>query len=498
MNLFKRYYDTFEAYGQNEAFCFEDEHITYTEFINKINGIRFLIESSQNYSSEAPVGVICFEDAETYASVFAIWFSGCYFVPLNPSMPGEFINEIITRHNIRIVLSSKVPDNNLLVAENNLVITTSVGSIIAKPIYDWKDEQVVYVLNTSGSTGKPKYVPINLKNLTAYVDGFLALYPDLEPNDKFLQTYDLTSDGAFTGYLIPFMIGASVYTISPKYFKPLAVAKVLRQSKVTWVKLTPSLLACLRPYFNSFYLPHIRHFLFGGEALPLNLVEEWRKSVPNAVISNLYGPTETTVTAIIYKCTPREELKFLNNTVSIGKPLQGVITYIKPETPDIDDCTGELCIAGEQVMEGYWFSEGQPFIFPNQGKSMLKYYTTGDQVKKDSEGYFYYFGRKDDQVKINGYRVDLIEIENIVREILPGYGNIAATKVEVGESLSQLVVFVENFMENEDKLIKELSGKHPRYKIPERIIGVISFPLLPSGKTDKKALVNFHLYARDK
>jgi D-alanine--poly(phosphoribitol) ligase subunit 1 len=121
-----------------------------------------------------------------------------------------------------------------------------------------------------------------------------------------------------------------------------------------------------------------------------------------------------------------------------------VVAYIKPESSVKNENTGELCLAGEQVMEGYWFSERQPFLFLASENSQVKFYPTGDQVKMDAEGNFYYLGRNDDQVKINGYRVDLIEVENIVREHIPDCGNVAA-KIEVGESLSQLVVFVENY-----------------------------------------------------
>jgi D-alanine--poly(phosphoribitol) ligase subunit 1 len=245
-------------------------------------------------------------------------------------------------------------------------------------------------------------------------------------------------------------------------------------------------------------LPGIKHFLFGGEALPVNLVEEWRKSVPNAEISNLYGPTETTITATIYNCKPGEELKSLNNTISIGKPLQGVVPYIRSESSLSNEKIGELCFAGDQVMEEYWFSEHQPFMFLTEGKSQVKYYPTGDQVKLDDEGNLYYIGRKDDQVKINGYRVDLIEVENIIRENLPDCGNVAATAVEVGQSLKQLVVFVENYRELEEDLMSRLARRYPRYKIPEKIIGVKSFPLLTSGKTDKKTLVNQYFHQTDK
>ncbi len=489
MNLIRKYLESFVTNKRNVAFYDGEKICTYEDFSIIISGIRHLIETDKNFMPETPIGVVCYDDVYTYASIFAAWFSGCSFVPLNPAMPAFHNNEIVLKQNLKIILSSQLKTSEPGYPQE-VILTQGVQGNNELPIYEWAGHQVVYVLTTSGSTGTPKYVPINLNNLTAFVQGFMEMYPELNESDIFLQTYDLTADAAFTGYMVPLLIGASVSTISNKLFKPFAVSKVLSSMPVTWVQVTPSLLACLAPFFSSFNLHHIRHFHFGGEALPASLVELWRKSVPNAEISNVYGPTETSVTATIYKCLPGERLKSMNNIVSIGKPLKKVSTRIKTDLQGVVLGQGELLIAGPQVMECYLYSENQPFQYIDEPAGTVKYYPTGDLVSMDTDGNLYFIGRLNDQVKINGYRVDLIEVENCVRELLPVQRNVAAIAVKLSPGLSRLIVFIENFDFGSDKILSLMNEKLPPYKIPEKIIGVKSFPLLSSGKTDKRALVD--------
>ncbi len=484
MNLIQRFYNNFKIYSRNTAFVSDDRNLTYDQFFSLINGSRMLLENQPEFAPQKAVGVLCNELAETYAAVFAIWFSGCVFIPLNPSLPPLANNELIRKHEIDFIFSSgKLPAGldlkSTKILYNNQLVSTSILSL-----YNLGLDQVLYVLNTSGSTGIPKNVPINLKNVTAFVEGFLNLYPELTDADNFLQTYELTADAAFTGYLIPFLIGATVYSVPGGTFKPFAVAKMMAEKPITWVQVTPSLLACLHPFFHSFNLTKIKHFHFGGEALPADMVEEWRRHIPNAEISNVYGPTETTITATIYKCRPGEAVKEKNNVVSIGKPLKNVVIYIqKDENSEI----GELLITGEHVMEKYLFIDDQPFKIIAPGTDV--YYPTGDLVMKDEDGYLYFCGRFDEQVKISGYRVDLIEIENKIRSLLPKPVNVAAAAIEKSPGINQLVVFIENYSGSGKEIIEKLLPVFPTYKIPEKIVGVEHFPLSPSGKTDKKALV---------
>jgi len=487
MNLIEKFHNAFIRFSKNEAFFDGNKSYSYSEFSEMINGSRRLLEQQSGFSPQMPVGVLCNEKAETYAAVFAIWFAGGCFVPLHPASPIQFNTEIIQKHNIRFVFAPAGADVSMLGESVKILNNPGIKCIEYEQVYSWKEHEYLYVLNTSGSTGTPKNVPINLKNLTAFVEGFLELYPELNESDKFLQTYDLTADAAFTGYLIPWLIGAAVYTVPAGQFKPFSVAKMLKENPISWIQVTPSLLACLQPFFESLWFPKITHFHFGGEALPFTLVEEWRKHVPNAEISNVYGPTETTVTATIYKCLPNESLKSKNNVISIGKPLKKIITKINRNSLETET-TGELLIGGEQVMEKYLFAEEQPFQFFEFEENQTKFYHSGDLVEMDEEGFLYYFGRRDDQVKINGYRVDLIEVENSVREQAEGK-NVAVAAIEISPGLTQLIVFIENFTGDSSEILTRLSQKLPFYKIPEKIVGVPVFPLSNSGKTDRKKLV---------
>lgn len=492
MNLIQKYFEAFCANSEREAFCLQDESYSYREFLQHVNGSRQLLESQPGFKSQMPVGVLCHENVETYAAVFAIWFSGGIFVPLNPETPALANQELIRKFQLKYIVEPVENDNPVQFEGAEVLSSKGLVSEESRPVFSWEGHHTLYVLNTSGSTGTPKNVPINLKNLTAFVEGYLEKYPELNAGDRFLQTYELTADAAFTGYLIPFLLGATVYSVPHQTFKPFAVARILSEKPVTWVKSTPTLVACLRPFFSLLNLPHIRHFHFGGEALPADLLAAWRLCVPNAEISNGYGPTETSVTATIYKCMPGEPIKEKNNIVSIGKPFKNVEIFIQPISGK-ERNVGELYISGQQMMTGYWFAESQPFKTMKLNSKNQKFYPSGDKVCLENDGLLYFLGRLNDQVKINGYRIDLVEIENAVRKFAPAAGNVAAIAADKSDGLKQLVVFIENYSGNGKEIKEEMSLYFPSYKIPEKIVGLSEFPQNRSGKTDKKKLASYFL-----
>jgi acyl-coenzyme A synthetase/AMP-(fatty) acid ligase len=388
MNLIQKFLKSFQEFSKNIAFHANHEELTYSQFLSQVNTNRILLENEAGFKPQHAVGVLCNEMPETYSAILAIWFSGGIFLPLNPKVPLAVNHEIIQKHNLKLVISpGELPAGwnlkGVKILQNVSVIN---GNLL--PLFNWDPDDTMYILQTSGSTGTPKSVPIKLKNVEAFTEGFLELYPELSETDNFLQTYELTADASFTGYLIPLLLGATVFTVPGGGFKPFNVAKIIAEKPITWVQVTPSLLACLRPFFHSFNLENIKHFHFGGEALPAEMTEEWRKHVPNAEISNVYGPTETTITATIYKCTPGKILKSKNNVVSIGKPLKKVKTFIQK---DMGSGSGELLIAGDQVMENYLFTPSQPFRKVPGDENI--YYPSGDYDETDEEGYLYYCGR---------------------------------------------------------------------------------------------------------
>lgn len=496
MNLIEKYHAAFILYGNNDAFFDGERRYSYNEFSTLVQHCRDLLESVAEFKPGCAVGIVNSEKAETYAAIFAVWFAGGYFVPLHPASPPQFNHEIIQKNRIRAVFAAKDAENICKATDVIVLKLSETPEIKLQPVFPRRNSDFMYVLNTSGSTGTPKNVPINSSNLEAFVDGFLEVYPELKENDKFLQTYDITADASFTGYLIPLLIGAAVYTVASGQFKPFQVAKTLAENPITWVQVTPSLLACLQPFFGSLWFVGVTHFHFGGEALPLSLVDEWRPHVPNAEISNVYGPTETTITATIYKCLPGDSVHARNNIVSVGKPLKHVLTMITDDRLNSEK-RGELLIGGAQVMEKYLFTETQPFIYPGKEGEQQKFYPSGDWVETDHDGLIYFTARIDDQVKINGYRVDLTEIENHVSKATGGL-HAAAVAVEVKTALKQLVVFVEHFKGDTTQMMQLLKKDLPFYKMPENIIGIETFPLTNSGKTDRKALIKSYLQSMGK
>jgi amino acid adenylation domain-containing protein len=490
MNLWEKYHACFKDNASGTAFCIGNRLYSYAEFSEYISGSQQLLLKHVGLSTGLPIGVMCHDRIETFAAIFAIWFSGCQFVPLHPLHPASINEEKVRQSGLQLIIDPEI---------NNSVHDGKVERIDNKdlksndPLIICKETDRAYLLFTSGSTGKPKGVPINVKNMSAYSEGFLELYPDLTSADRFLQTYDLTSDAAFTGYLIPLLIGATVYTIPPGGFKYLSIVKILQEQQITFTKFTPSVLNYLRPYFKSMRFDALKHSHFGGEALPIDLVTEWAKCIPNAEISNGYGPTETTITCTIHR-TSIDQLNenVYNGIVSIGKPFKNVKILIIDENDQLlaDGEKGELCIGGSQVMNGYLNASSddlQPFFIHELNGQKERYYRSGDLAIRGTNGCLFFCGRKDDQLKISGYRIEPAEIELAVSQLVHGYKS-KAYGFKNKSGTDSIVVFIEQNDLQPDILKERLRDLLLPALIPEKIIPIPQFPLNRNGKVDQSVL----------
>ena len=490
MNLWEKYDACFKENASGTAFCMENRLYSYSEFSEYISGSQQLLLRHIGQLSGVPIGVMCHDTIETFAAIFAIWFSGGHFVPLHPQHPALINNEKILQSDIHWIIDTAT-NQSANVLEAKCMVNAGLKSKESLMIN--KETDRAYLLFTSGSTGKPKGVPISEKNLSAFVDGFLEFYPDLTSADRFLQTYDLTSDAAFTGYLIPLMLGATVYTIPYGGFKYLSIVKILHEHPITWTQFTPSILNYLRPYFKSMRFEALKHSHFGGEALPFDLVNEWAKCVPNAEISNIYGPTETTITCTIHR-TGIDQLKerVYNGIVSIGKPLKGLKMLLIDENDQVVDEgeKGELCIGGSQMMGGYLNASSddtRPFFIHELNGIKGSYYRSGDLAFQDKYGYLYYCGRKDDQLKISGYRIEPAEIELAVSQLANGSKS-KAFGFRNKSGTDSIVVFIEQYEDQPEQLKEKLRAMLLPALIPEKIISIGQFPLNQNGKVDQSML----------
>lgn len=498
MNLIHTLYQSFMHSGSARAFCINKQNISYREFITYIEGTRKLIQDHISEKNE-PVGIVTFETIETYAAFFACWFTGHYFIPLNPKHPAERNRQVIEKTGIRHILSCRNEIGQILPAGAcRLLFNGGIRLWNAEKPLEPEANQLLYIMPTSGSTGAPKYVPIRKKNVEAYCEAFLKEFPEMNRHASVLQVHDHTTDASFTSYLLPLLAGGCVCTLPEGTFKFLSIARMMAGKTVTWVKLTPSVLAYLDRYIDDLDLNHLQFFGFGGEALPVEMLRKWGKKFPHATVVNFYGPTEGTMNATFYRINKTEPLREKNGIVAIGKPFDGISCAIIDKHHKIcpPETEGELCLAGRQVMEGYLTNEpSSPFIeLPFKG-AKTRFLRTGDRAVMDEDGYFYFTGRTDDQVKIEGFRVNLTEVENAVRQLLPGFF-MAAVACEKFPGLNRIYLFIENFREEAEPLKQKLARQLPPYMIPEVLFSVEKIPFTSSGKIDRQKLCYDYLYGK--
>ena len=477
-----------KLYSKNIAFHIEGVSYTYAELERKIAAIqkKILEINDQQY-----FGVITRNSLETYATIFALWFSGKTSVPLGDKSPKDRNQNIIDQVNILTVFdSSDNPESfeGVTTLSPSRFVPVEVGVILTETPPDTD----LYLLFTSGSTGIPKGVRISRKNLNSHLEAFSNCGHQLDSSDKCLDIYEITFDASVQCYTFPLLRGASVYTLPEGEIKFLSIPKVLRQHEITFVKMTPSVIYYLQAYFNKINLPKLRYCLFGAEALPVELVKKWEKCIPNAEIHNVYGPTEATVNCTSYKWKRNSENKSRNGITSIGKP------YLKMKAIVCDNelnevptgVSGELCLAGPQVTKGYWKNPGNDanvFFFREIENKQYRFYRTGDLVMKDEDDDIMFIGRLDSQVQVDGYRVELGEIEYHANRFTGT--KCVALAVTANEYMVTIALFVESVKNNTDEVLGYLRNHIPAYMIPGKVIFMEQIPLLSSGKTDRKKLL---------
>jgi D-alanine--poly(phosphoribitol) ligase subunit 1 len=481
--------DSIDKYEPNNAFCINEVFYTYKDFAQHISKIRKEIKSLDRIS--AHVGLVVNDDIETYASIFALWLEGLAYVPLHPLQPIERCIDILDQMNLKFILDS---DQNSRYKDYEVIRTSQLTYTNDFLEYNNQinDENLAYVMFTSGSTGKPKGVAISRNNVGAFMDSFWASGVGLEESDRCLQFFDLTFDISVQSYLAPLLKGACIYTIPHDQIKFSYVYGLLTDHNITFGAIAPSMLRYLRPYFDEIDAPFMKCCILGAEASPLDLILEWSRCIPNAAIYDFYGPTEATIYCTYYKLKLDGSDKSLNGMLSIGKPMKNVTAIVLSENNEIlhQMEKGELCVSGNHITSGYWNNperNAAAFITLDYNGKQERFYRTGDLCFFDQDGDIMLYGRLDSQVKIQGYRVELGEIEFHTREFLGGSNAVAVT-FENKSGNTEIALFMEEQNRDTKVIVEFLKSKLPAYMIPAKMIFENTFPLNINGKVDKLKL----------
>jgi len=465
---------------------------SYADLYGRVAAIQQIIKEK---TKKELVAVVSDNTIDVYGSIIACWFSGKGFVPLHSGNPPQRNKLILEQAGIDLILCPKedckrnfsasgdycIEDTSRIAGENKLEINIPET-----------DEKVFCILFTSGSTGQPKGVPMTLKNIASSLDAFFALDYSLTSSDKFLQMFEFSFDMSMLSYLPAFCLGASIFPVSFKKIKYLDALNIMHQHAITFAMMVPSTLSLLQPYFSKINLPELKYAVLGGEPFPVELAVQWSKCIPNARIINISGPAEITMACMAYEVEPEYEAnKSHNGILAFGIPWKNTKAILVDEEQNIveNDSIGELCFAGDHVMNGYFnLPEINKVVFLEKsinGK-LYRFYRTGDMAFF-RDGIYYTCGRKDSQVKIQGHKVELEEVEFAARKLLKNSNVFALSGMsDIGTHEIFMVVLSEN--QDEISIKKQLQKKLPPYMIPYSIKFVAKLPYNENGKIDRIGL----------
>ncbi len=479
----------------NLAFCIRNQSYSYADLLFYVNGIRKMLRD--DCPAVHFIGLAGYDDIETYASILAIWAEGYAFVPLSTASPVERNFEVLRQVGTNYALSSRSDTDSFLFGAKVQVtkdLKSKEGSSV--DLSNWRADHIMCMIFTSGSTGVPKGVPYTFRNINCTLNAFFSLGYDLSQKDRFLQMFELTFDMSLLSYLPAWCIGASVFPIDHKQVKYLGAYQVLQQHDITFAAMVPSTLQFLKPYFKQVKLPHLRYCLLGGEPLYVELATAWLKAVPHTQVVNISGPCETTMACVGYNLnSDMSKNKSHRKVLAFGYPWKNTKVLIVDEHNNKvkrgDE--GELCFAGNNVMEGYWQmpDKNAELFFEKRidGKD-YRFYKSGDLAFQDEEGTLYSCGRKDQQYKIQGYKVELGDVERHARDVLEKQ-NVAATVIQNEKGILEIHLFVEGKTIDSEAIQAHLKQWLPVYMLPKKIHALDRLPLTLSGKLDRKRLKDF-------
>ena len=351
-------------------------------------------------------------------------------------------------------------------------------------------DDTAYILYTSGSTGAPKGVTISHHSALYFVRWAVG-YVGLTEQDRCSNHAPLFFDLSVFDIFATLLAGGAVIIVPPAYSAfPRSLANYVEQQRVSvWYSVPSTLIDLLQvPDLAQRDLSALRVVIFAGEVFPMGPLRALMQTLPGRAFFNLYGPTETNVcTAHRLEQTPPQDAR----QIPIGRVCQGLDSVLLDQLDNEVQGAGEgeLLIAGPAVMQGY-------FGLPEQSAAVItelsgrRYYRTGDLVRRQADGLLYFVGRKDQMVKVGGYRVEPGEVEAAL-DRLPGVAEGCAVALSDADGRSQLTACLVPRADQQldmAALRAELQQRLPKYMIPQQLVQLASLPRTATGKIDRKGL----------
>lgn len=508
-----------DSFASRPALEVEGRTWTYAELCALAGSIAATLLKHHPQSQPGLTAVFGYRSAVAFAGVLAALMRSHGYVPLNRTFPIDRTRSMLQRSGCKAVIVDNVSagqldemltgvDGPLLLLFPDLDDVSAIASRWpAHAVLGRKDleprmpeiaERVprdapAYLLFTSGSTGAPKGVLVAQRNVHSYLDYVAARY-GLTEQDRCSQTFDMTFDLSAHDMFLTWKVGACLCCPTQKTL--MNPGKFIGESRLTVWFSVPSTAVFMKRFglLTAGKYPLLRLSLFCGEALPMEVARNWAEAAPNSIVENIYGPTELTIACTAYRWDPAASpAECENGLVPIGEPFDGMKAMLVDENlrPLPDGTPGELIMTGPQLSLGYWNDPAKTHAsFVTPPGQVETYYRTGDRVlRPDANRPLVYLGRMDNQVKILGHRVELGEIEAVLRQE-SGLDGVVAVGWPVNPSgAGGVEAFLEVEQFDVESLRTRVGQRLPVYMTPRRIHAVARFPVNSNGKYDRGALV---------
>ncbi|KAJ5733387.1 hypothetical protein N7493_002173 [Penicillium malachiteum] len=479
---------------------------TYRQFNEDGNRVAHFLQSR----GVVPGGLvaICFDKCpEASIAILGILKSGCAYLAIDPSAPISRKQFIMKDSNSKILLCNQARMSELegLTGVEVEVMDESDGLIsysCEQPLLsrEIQPDDTCYCLYTSGTTGTPKGCEITHDNAVQAMLAFQRLFsPHWDEDSRWLQFASFHFDVSVLEQYWSWSVGICV-TSCPRDLLFEDLTGTIQKLQITHIDLTPSLARLVHPDEVPSLCRGV--FITGGEALKQEILDAWGE---HGVIYNGYGPTEVTI-----GCTMLPRMRANDKPSNIGPQFDNVGSYVfRPGTtiPVLRGGLGELCVSGPLVGKGY-LNRAQ--LTKERFQELPQYedriYRTGDLVRILYDGSFQFLGRIDDQVKLRGQRLEIGEINEVIKQATPEVNEVATLVVKhPKQSKDQLVSFITKVdaqkksrhveirvTDDNGGLLSTLKAAchtHlPGYMVPTHIIPMTSFPLNANNKADMKVL----------
>jgi len=504
-------------FPDNVAIKIKNRVLTYKQLDQKALKLASILRKF-GANNEA-VAVVGQRKMSPYIGILATIYAGCYYIPVNTKYDRSKIRSILKDSKIRFIVGDKTDLIKLDLSQEELQHLAVEEIFIPEGISEGQDKNIwkyinsindieimdkpvgnsfnrlAYIMYTSGSTGSPKGVMVTHLNLSTWIKNMLKIYK-MEVGFKASQTYDLSFDLSVADLFFTWVNGGQLCVLPED--EQLMPAEYIVREKIEFWSSVPTQVSFLNKMglLTPTAFPSIKVSIFCGEPLPKYLADEWKKAASNSTVENLYGPTEATIWLTRFSYTSSDvNKKFKNNILPIGNCFEDhTIALIDEQGNRLKNKqVGEIVYKGPQISAGYLNNKVKTkFAFKKYSwdSSDEIWYKSGDLGFYNSDGNLECLGRRDSQIKLAGRRVEIGEIESVLRSY-PSLKDIVVVPVK---DINQIVEFLVGFTtsdidkKEEMRIRSNTEMKLERIFFPKKVLHIEIIPVTTSGKTDRNML----------